>query len=422
MLLIGGGGREHAIAVGLKASPRLGQLHVTHPENPGLGALGIAVDVPVDPRQLYRLDQYCNTHNIGLIVIGPEEPLAQGFADGLRRDDRPVFGPNADGARLEADKAWCKELLRAAVVPMAEGRAFSNYESAANYLRSREHPPVIKASGLAKGKGVVLPDTLQEAHKVLHEIMVDKIFGEAGSKVVLEDRMTGREVSVLAITDGKAIQLLPTAQDHKRLLDGDEGPNTGGMGAFCPSNALDDRTMARVEQEILLPTVDTLKREGIDFRGVLYAGIMLTPAGPRVLEYNVRFGDPECQVILPRLKSDLLELLLACAQRRLGEIDLQWDPRPAVCIVIASQGYPDKPVLGVPIHGISEAEAVPGVTVFYAGAKVDSFGQTVTAGGRVLAITALGDDLAHARDLAYQAAKCIDFPGMQMRTDIGIDL
>lgn len=418
VLLVGGGGREHALACALHRSPLLGTLHITHPDNPGLAQIGTSVDVPVDIKQIYRLEQYCDAHRVHLVVIGPEEPLAQGFADALRKGGRLVFGPGADGARLEADKAWCRDLLRAAAVPMAEGRAFTNYDAAANYLRSREHPPVIKAAGLAKGKGVVLPDTLQDAHKILEDIMVRRIFGEAGSKVVIEERIFGREVSVLAVTDGRSIQLLPTAQDHKRLMDGDRGPNTGGMGAFSPSDALDESTLDLIVRDILVPTIDTLKRDGIDYRGVLYAGLMLTPAGPKVLEYNVRFGDPECQAIVPRLQSDALELMLACAQRRLGDVDLMWDMRPSVCLVLASEGYPEQPVTGVPIEGVEQAAVLEDVHIFHSGTRRDAQGRLMTAGGRVLSVVAIGDDLAQARDKAYRAAEMISFPGMRMRHDI----
>lgn len=420
VLLIGGGGREHALAWSLCRSPRLGKLHLTHAGNPGLAKLGHAVDFQVTRQEIYRLVQYCERHEVGLVVIGPEDPLAQGYADVFRKAGLPVFGPNADGARIESDKAWCKDLLKAAVVPIAGGRSFGDYEAAAEYLRSREHVPVIKAAGLAKGKGVVLPETLPKAHEVLHAIMVDRVFGDAGAKVVIEDRLTGREVSVLAISDGRTIQLLPTAQDHKRLLDNDQGPNTGGMGAFSPSPMLDDTTLEAVEREILIPTVDSLRREGIDYRGVLYAGLMLTPSGPKVLEYNARFGDPECQVIMPRLKSDALELFLACAQRTLVDLDLEWDPRPTVCIVLASEGYPSKPVTGVPIEGIAQAEAMDDVLVFYSGVRLDERGDPITSGGRVLSVVATAETLEDARSLAYQAADLIRFAGCQKRTDIAL--
>ncbi len=418
VLLVGGGGREHALAAAISRSPRLGKLFITHPENPGLAALGTPVGVPVSGSELYRLEQVCDRERIGLVVVGPEGPLAEGFADKLATPDRLVFGPRQDGALLESDKAWCKSLLREASVPTAEGREFTDSENALAYATSRSEPPVIKASGLAAGKGVFVPETTKEASDAIRLIMDERAFGDAGRKVLVEERLTGREVSVLAITDGRSILVLPPCQDHKRLLDNDIGPNTGGMGAFCPSDAIDDATMSRIEREVLVPTVDALKRDGIDYRGVLYAGLMLTHAGPKVLEFNVRFGDPECQALLVRLRSDAIELMLAACTRRLDRIEVEWDPRPSVCVVLASEGYPSKPRKGTPIEGIEDAEALEGVTVFHAGTKQQSNGEIVTAGGRVLNVVALGETLAEARERAYRAAGCIRFEGMQVRSDI----
>ncbi|VAX37758.1 Phosphoribosylamine--glycine ligase [hydrothermal vent metagenome] len=418
ILLIGGGGREHALAAAIARSPRLDTLYITHPQNPGLASLGTPADVPVLPKELYRLEQWCDHHQIGLVVIGPEAPLAAGFADALATPTRLVFGPTKAGAMLEADKAWCKALLREAMVPTAEGRVFTNAEAALAYTSSRAQPPVIKASGLAAGKGVVLPGSTPEACEVVRSIMIDRIFGDAGKKIIVEDRLTGREVSVLAITDGRSILMLPPCQDHKRLLDGDHGPNTGGMGAFCPSEAIDPATMAIIEREILVPTVDALKREGIDYRGVLYAGLMLTPSGPKVLEYNVRFGDPECQPLMVRLQSDIVELMQAACTRSLDRLEVEWDARPAVCVVLASEGYPAKPVTGQVITGLESAEAMEGVTIFHAGTAKNSQGELVTAGGRVLSVVGQGETIAEARSRAYAACGAIDFPGKQLRTDI----
>ena len=418
ILLIGGGGREHALATSISRSPRLKQLYITHPANPGLAALGTPVDVPVTAREFYRLVQFCDHKQIGLVVIGPEDPLAEGFADALAAPGRLVFGPPKAGAMLEADKAWCKTLLREALVPTAEGREFTDVEAALAYAASRSEPPVIKAAGLAKGKGVIVASTTSEACDAIRRIMVDRVFGDAGRKVLVEERISGREVSVLAVTDGRSILVLPPCQDHKRLLDGDSGPNTGGMGAFCPSDAIDEPTMGRIEREILVPTVDALKRDGIDYRGVLYAGLMLTPSGPKVLEYNVRFGDPECQPLMARLRSDVVELMLAACTRTLDQVEVEWDPRPAVCIVLAARGYPDAPVKGTPITGIEQAEAMPDVQMFHAGTARDPKGQIVTAGGRVLSVVALGDTIEDARDRAYSACSKIHFEGMQLRHDI----
>ena len=418
VLLIGGGGREHALASRLVRSPHLGTLWITHPQSPGLARLGKPIDVPVDIREIYRLVQFCNHNAIGLVVIGPEDPLAEGYADALATPDRLVFGPNKQAARLEADKAWTKHLLRAASIPTAEGRTFTDPDAADTYLRSRESSHVIKAAGLAKGKGVILPESLDEALDAIDRIMVQRVFGDAGREVVIEERLEGREASVLALVDGRSIYVLEPCQDHKRLGEGDTGPNTGGMGAYCPTPAIDEAMMAQIQRDILVPTIDTLRRDGIDYRGVLYAGLMLTPAGPKVLEYNVRFGDPECQPLMARLESDLLELMLATAQRRLDEAEVRWTPGAACCVVLASEGYPDKPITGRVITGLEEAEDMPGVFVYHAGTTLDREGRVVTAGGRVLGVTGVGDNIDQARDRAYAACQAIHFDGMVYRRDI----
>jgi len=421
VLLIGGGGREHALAQALSRSARLGTLHVTHPSNPALAALGTPVDVPVSKGEIYRLKQYCDRHQIGLVVIGPEDPLAEGFADALgKRADgstRAVFGPSAAGARLEADKAYAKQLMRAASIPTAEARVFERADGAIEYFRTRDETQVIKAAGLAKGKGVVIPESLEEGLDAIDRMMVKREFGAAGAKIIIEERLTGPEVSVLALCDGHHIFALPLCQDHKRLRDNDAGPNTGGMGAFCPSTTLDDETMLTVERDVLVPAIDAMRRDDIEFRGVLYAGLMITPAGPKVLEFNVRFGDPECQPLMARLESDALELLFATATGRLDEVDVRFSDKAAVSVVLASAGYPGSPRTGDVITGVEEANAMDGVTVHLAGVK-RAGDDLVTAGGRVLAVTALGDTLADARDLAYGAADKISFEGMQLRRDI----
>lgn len=409
------------MALKLSQSPRIGDLYTTHPENPGLNALCRAVDVPVSIREIYRLKQFIAKKDISLVIIGPEDPLCEGFTDKLTDDQTFVFGPVAQAAQLEGDKAWAKHIMKAASVPTAESRIFTDYEAACEYVKSREHAPVIKAAGLAKGKGVIVPDSVADALAALERIMVKKEFGDAGSKVVVEERLEGREVSVLAIVDGSSILILPPCQDHKRLMDGDKGPNTGGMGAFCPANTITESDMVEIESHILVPTIDALRRDGIEFRGVLYAGIMLTPAGPKVLEFNTRFGDPECQPLMARLKSDFLELALATCLGKLDQIEVAWDVRPACCVVLASEGYPEKPKTGVPIHGLEQAALVPNVHVFHAGTRRASNGQVVTAGGRVLGVTALGNTMAEARASAYAACDLISFQGKVYRTDIGLD-
>lgn len=468
ILLIGGGGREHALAWRLRQSSRCGELYTSDPQNPGLAALTTPVDVPVDVKQVYRLVSFCEKKQIGLVVIGPEEPLTQGMVDALLSPTRVVFGPIAAAARLEGDKAWCKTLLRQASIPTGDGRIFTDAEHARAYLESRvtDEPalttlrdesmnyrdpaerrkfikmkietdravsavyrkrhddlPVIKASGLAKGKGVILPSTLLEAVNTIDRMMVKLEFGEAGRTVLVEERLEGREVSVLALVDGRNIFVLEPCQDHKRLGDNDTGPNTGGMGVICPGGlnySEDDGALIKqIESEILVPTLDALRREGIDYRGVMYAGIMLTPGGPKVLEYNCRFGDPECQALMTRFNADLLDVLLAVGHRRLETMDINWSPAASCCIVLAAKGYPDKPVKGSVISGIDAAARVPGVQVFHAGTARDEQGRIVTAGGRVLNVVGTGETMQHARERAYQAAALISFEGMQMRTDIG---
>ncbi|MCH8270633.1 MAG: phosphoribosylamine--glycine ligase [Planctomycetes bacterium] len=421
VLLIGGGGREHALAWKLAQSPRLGDLWITHPTNPGLAAIAgpdRTLPVPIDLRERRRLVHFCEKKNIALVVIGPEDPLAAGFADALAAPGRVVFGPGADGARLEADKAWAKHLMRTASIPTAEARTFTDPDAARAYIESREVSHVIKASGLARGKGVIVPDSIDEALDAIDRIMVERVFGPAGDTVIIEERLDGPEVSVFALTDGRAITILETCQDHKRLGQGDTGPNTGGMGAFCPSPLVDAQLMQTIEREILVPTVDALRRDGIDYRGVLYLGLMLTHAGPKVLEYNVRFGDPECQALMPRLDADLLEIMHATAHRRLADIDIAWKPGATCCVVLAAEGYPGAPRKGDPIEGIDTAEAMENVHIFHAGTIRDNTGRIVTNGGRVLSVVACGKDLAEARESAYRAADAIRFEGKVVRRDI----
>ena len=504
MLLLGTGGREHALALKLRQSPRLGTLHVQPDANAGLLLIGKPVDVPVSIREIYRLNQYCDKHDIGLVVIGPEQPLAEGYADRLAAPHRLVFGPSAAGARLEADKAYAKDMMRAAAVPTGEARVFTDADTACGAIEAmtlgdeRSTPllgiiervdraplqrraidamlrvgnaiiaritfdaadmtllrdllgrskargaapseavirdqavllarfyttelpdlPVIKASGLAAGKGVIVPSTLAEAMSAVDRIMRKREFGDAGSTLVVEERLTGREVSVLALTDGSAILVLPPCQDHKRLNDGDEGPNTGGMGVYCPSDAIDDELMGRIERDVLVPILDVMRRDGIEYRGVLYAGLMLTHGGPKVLEFNCRFGDPECQTLMARLESDLLELMLATCLGRLADTDVTWTADAACCVVMSAPGYPGKPRSGDVIKGLDEAGAVPGVTVYHAGTARGDSGEVLTRGGRVLGVTARGATLESARENAYAACGLISFPGAHFRTDIG---
>jgi phosphoribosylamine--glycine ligase len=423
VLVVGSGGREHALAWKLKASPRVTRVFVA-PGNAGT-ALD-AENVPIAADDLAGLLRFAKQNAIELTVVGPEAPLVAGIVDVFQREKLRIFGPSKAAAQLEGSKVFCKTLLHAADVPTAEFRVFRDADSATRYVLDRypsdegSVPLVVKADGLAAGKGVVVCSTRREVLAAIDRIARQKVFGAAGRQIVIEERLHGQEASVLAITDGRTIVTLPPAQDHKPAFDGDTGPNTGGMGAYCPTPLVDDRTMRWIEEHILVPTVHAMRRSRQPFKGVLYAGLMLTPQqGPKVLEFNVRFGDPECQPLMMRLKSDLVDVLEATIDNRLDEIEpLVWDPRPSVCVVMASEGYPGSYETGKPIRGLEEAAAVPDVKVFHSGtALVD--GQVVTAGGRVLSVTALGNTIAAAKLQAYRAVKCIRWPGAWCRKDIG---
>ncbi len=421
VLLVGGGGREHALAWRLKKSPSIAKLFTTHPENPGIAALATPVGFAFSTSD-YRLELFCKEQNIGLVVIGPEGPLAEGLADKLASSTTAVFGPGKEAAQLESDKAWAKEVMRSASIPTAEGRVFRDAAAAIRYLESRDTSHVVKACGLASGKGVVVAQSLSEARDAVDRIMVKRQFGAAGDKVLIEERLTGKEVSVFALTDGRNVVILDPCQDHKRLLDNDEGPNTGGMGAFCPAGTIDARTMAVVQREVVVPTIDALRRDGLEFRGLLYCGLMLTPGGPKVLEFNVRFGDPECQCLVRRMGGDWVRLLHGAATGRLHEVADQAESshEHVCCVVLASRGYPSNPESGREITGIEDAEKVEGVTVFHAGTAIDKLGRLVTAGGRVLNVVAVGATLDEARSRAMTAAEKINFEGKQLRSDIGL--
>jgi len=329
-----------------------------------------------------------------------------------------VFGPSAAAARLEADKAWAKQIMRQRIIPTAEARVFEDYRLAQQFISTRDAPLVVKAAGLAKGKGAIVCDDPADALLAAERMLVKRAFGEAGAKIVVEERLSGREVSVLAIVSGHTISVLQPAQDHKRLLEHDRGPNTGGMGAFSPTDTIDADTMGIIESRILVPTVDALSREGIDYCGVLYAGLMLTAGGPKVLEFNCRFGDPEAQALLPRLRTDLLDVFEAAVERRLDQIELDWDQRHALCVVMASGGYPGPYETGKPIRGLPDDADRDDLAVFHAGTKREG-DEIITAGGRVLGVTALGATLADARRLAYETVEHIEFEGACYRRDLG---
>lgn len=416
VLVIGGGGREHALAWKLAQSTRVKQVFVA-PGNAGSALDAENVDLAATDTE--GLIQFAKRNQIGLTVVGPEAPLAAGMVDAFAAEQLRVFGPTEQAAELEASKVFCKNLLRHADVPSADFQVFDDVARAVSYLQEREDVPVVvKADGLAAGKGVIVCSGCDEAIAAVRRIAQAKEFGDAGNRLVIEQRLDGQEASVLAITDGHTIVPLPAAQDHKPAYDGDRGPNTGGMGAYSPTPLISDEMMATIHQQVLVPTVHQMKRSRRPFRGVLYAGLMITNQGCKVLEFNVRFGDPECQPLMMRLQSDLLDLLEATIDGQLDQIaPLRFDPRPAVCVVMASEGYPGAYEKGHSIRGLEEAARVPDVKVFHAGTRLDG-DQIVTSGGRVLGVTALGSSIAAAKLQAYTGVKCIRWPGAWCRKDI----
>jgi phosphoribosylamine--glycine ligase len=418
VLVIGKGGREHALVWKLAQSPRAERVYCA-PGNAGTAQDG--VNVPIDPLNFDRLVGFVKKEKIGLTVVGPEDPLAAGIVDAFQKEGLRIFGPTRAAAQVEASKVFAKRLMRHADVPTAEFRVCDHPEPARHYIETREYPVVVKADGLAAGKGVIVCATTEDALAAVDRIMVREEFGRAvGRQVVIEKRLDGEELSIQALVAGRTILMLQPTQDHKALLDGDKGPNTGGMGAYCPAPLGTPELLSEIESSILVPTVHALKRGRRPFRGVLYAGIISTNQGPRVLEFNCRLGDPETQPLLMRLRTDLLDLLEAAVDDRLGELPedfLQWDPRPAVCVVMASQGYPGPFNKGKVVTGLAEAAKLPNVKVFHAGTREEN-GLTVTDGGRVLGVTALGETLADAKRNAYEAVGRIHFQGAHYRRDI----
>jgi phosphoribosylamine--glycine ligase len=416
ILLIGSGGREHAMAWKLSESERVARIFVA-PGNGGTAGMPKCRNVAIDAEDLAGLLRFAQAEAIDLTVVGPEAPLVAGVVDAFQEAGLPVFGPQRHAAQLEGSKAFSKEFMQRHAIPTGRAEIFTDYTAAARFVDEFDSPPVIKASGLAAGKGVVLPQSRDEAKEVLRQMLVERQFGDASATVLVEERLSGPELSVLAFCDGKTARIMPPAQDHKRLLDGDQGPNTGGMGAFAPSPLATAELLADVEACVLQPTLDGIAAEGAPYVGVLYAGIMLTPNGPQVLEFNCRFGDPETQVILPLLESDLLEVLLACTTGRLAETDLIWRDAAAVTVVMASGGYPGAYAKGKPITGIDDAGR-EGCLVFHAGTAL-SGEQPVTNGGRVLNVTAVGARLSDAVEKAYNGLAHIHFDEATFRRDIG---
>jgi phosphoribosylamine--glycine ligase len=416
VLVIGSGGREHALCWKLADSPLVTSLFCA-PGNPGTAQFADNVDIPVN--DFPALVSFAKQNSVTLVVIGPEDPLAAGLADLFRAEGLLVFGPNKDAAQLEADKWFAKELMRQQSIPTAEARSFTDPLAAEEWLKVRDEPVVIKATGLAKGKGVTICWRTSDALEAVDRIMRKKEFGPAGSRILIEEKLTGPECSILAFVAGKAIYPLEPAQDHKTVDEGDTGPMTGGMGAYTPTPMITKQLMRDIEQSILIPTIDGLMRDGIDYRGVLYAGLMLTPSGPRVLEFNCRFGDPETQPLMMRMKGDLAAVMTAVADNTLFKTKaFKWDPRPALTVVATSKGYPGKYPTGLPITGVEKADALRDVKVFHSGTAMKN-GQLVTDGGRVLSVTALGKTLQDAHARAYEAMNLIHFDGMHYRRDIG---
>lgn len=414
ILLLGSGGREHAIAKKLAASPRCGKLYIA-PGNGGTSQEG--ENISLDENDPTAVAAFAKDHGCGMVVIGPEAPLVVGVADAVREAGIPCFGPGAEGAQMEGSKLFSKQLMERAGVPTAAYGSFTDEQSALDYVNAQGAPLVVKADGLAAGKGVIVATELEQALDAVHECF-SGAFGDAGNTVVVEEMLTGPECSLLAFTDSITVRPMATSQDHKRALEGDLGPNTGGMGVYSPVPIVtpeEHETMVAIMHQ----TVEQLHREGIDYRGCLYGGFMLTPAGPKVLEFNARFGDPETQVILPRLQNDLVDVMLACAEQRLDEVELSWCDDWAVSVVLTSAGYPGSYEKGKVITGIEDAEALDGVTVYHAGTR-EQDGQILTNGGRVIDVTALGATFEEARNLAYAACEKIDFEGKTLRHDIGL--
>jgi phosphoribosylamine---glycine ligase len=416
ILVIGQGGREHALVWKLRQSASVTKVYCA-PGNAGTGADGTNVRIASD--DIAGLLLFAQKNDIDLTIVGPEAPLVAGLTDKFRDAGLRVFGPSAAAARLEGSKVYTKKLLRRANIPTSGFAVFTRFEEAQSWLEQQEDRPfVVKADGLAAGKGVFVCRNRSEASVAAASLLRDRSLGAAGKVIVIEECLEGQEVSVLAIVDHDTIVTLPVSQDHKRAHDGDKGPNTGGMGAYCPAPAVDDAMMTDIVQHILLPTVHQMKVDDCPFTGVLYAGLMLTAHGPKVLEYNVRFGDPEAQPVLMRLKSDLAKLLSLAAEDRLSEIeDLEWDTRAAICVVMAADGYPGSYKKGAEISGIQQADAIDSVKVFHAG-TTDNNGTACVSGGRVLGVTALGDSIADAQAAAYSGVECIQWKGSWYRSDI----
>ena len=416
VLIVGSGGREHAIAASVAKSPKVDKIFCA-PGNAGIGQ--IAECVPIGAMEFDKLTAFAKEQAVDFTIIGMDDPLVGGIVDAFEAEGLKVFGPRKNAAILEGSKAFSKDLMKKYQIPTAAYENFDDAKQALAYLEQANFPIVLKADGLALGKGVLICHTLEEAKKGVQSIMLDKQFGTAGNRMVIEEFMTGREVSVLSFVDGKTIKTMTSAQDHKRAMDGDQGLNTGGMGTFSPSPFYTQEVDDFCKKYIYQATVDAMAAEGRPFQGIIFFGLMLTSNGPKVLEYNARFGDPEAQVVLPRMKNDIIEVMEACVEGTLDQVDLQFEDNAAVCVVLVSDGYPVKYEKGMEIKGLEQFEGKEGYYCFHAGTKLDETGRFVTNGGRVLGITAKGATLKEARANAYQAAEWVTFDNKYMRHDIG---
>ncbi|MBP2641212.1 MAG: purD [Firmicutes bacterium] len=414
ILVIGGGGREHALVWKLKMSSRVDQIYCI-PGNPGIAELAECVSLDMSDNE--KLAQFALAQQIDLTVVGPEMPLTNGVVDCFKKYNLKIFGPSQAAAQLEGSKEFAKKLMRKYRVPTGDFVVFTEYEAARQYVLSHEAPLVIKADGLAAGKGVVVAMSREEALTALEDMMCSQVFGSAGNKVVIEEFLSGEEASLLVFTDGYTAVPMVAAQDHKRALDGDMGPNTGGMGTYAPAPVITPAIKDQVMKEIVQPVVDGMRTEGCTYCGCLYAGLMITADGPKVIEFNARFGDPETQVVLPLLKSDLAVVMEACVDQKLDTVAVEWEDQAAVCVVLAAGGYPGSYDKGAVIEGLAEAKDA-GATVFHAGTAFNAEGSIVTNGGRVLGVTVAAIDLSAAIEKVYDAVKCIHFTGMQYRKDI----
>lgn len=416
VLVVGGGGREHAIVWKIAQSPQVEKIYCA-PGNGGISTL--AECVPIKAVDIDGMVNFAVANGMDLVVVAPDDPLAAGMVDALEAAGIRAFGPRKNAAVIEASKAFSKDLMKKYGIPTAAYEVFDNSADAVEYLSGRKYPLVVKADGLALGKGVIIAENFDEAKEAVSSIMNDRIFGQAGSRVVIEEFMTGPEVSILAFTDGKTIVPMVSSQDHKRVFDNDQGPNTGGMGTFSPSRIYTPEMADFCMEKIFRPTIEAMNSEGRTFKGVLYFGLMITPDGIKVLEYNARFGDPETQVVLPRLKTDLMDIFTAVIDEQLDKLEIQWEDNAAVCVILASGGYPGKYETGHVIYGLAEAERDANIAVFHAGSRKEE-SNFLTAGGRVLGVTAVEKTLEEAIRKAYEGVARISFQGMQYRRDIGV--